>query len=51
MLRVTSFIQSSITSLCDRSAIYGYLNNKKKQEKTANSRKKLSEKIVEGIKK
>ena len=50
VLRVKSLIQYSITSLRDLSAIYGYLENKNRK-KRAISRKKLSEKSVEGIKK
>ena len=45
-----NIIHSVLISICDRSAIYGYIKNKKKQEKTAISRKKLSKKSVEGFK-
>ena len=50
MLRVTSFIQSSITDLT-RPVSTLRLPKDQKQAKIANSRKKFSEKNVEGIKK
>ena len=46
LLRVTSFIQCSIRSLWELSAIYGYLKNKNNKFK-----KKLCKKSVKGIKK
>ena len=50
LLRVTLFNQSSLTSLWDRSAFYGYLKNKK-NSLTEQNKKKLSEESVEAIKK
>ena len=47
MIRLTSFIQSSITSLREWSAINGY-PKKKKQAKHQFQEKKLSEKSVGG---
>ena len=49
LLRVTSIIQSSITSLWDLSTIYGYLK-KNKQAKAAISKKNWARKVLKPLK-